>query len=748
MTPNIASGAAISRNSGLGHPGVRFNVTGDATDDAVLFTYFIPEKQEPIEVRLSLWIGQNSKEYVTHLSPTVGKPTTVQWRFADMIGGDEWRLRESGQVTGVGIRMLFKSGGEWILRGAKLLKLPSPYGPLVVPSYLSVPGDSNDLYSLARHFTVGKDASAAWIQILADRRVTVNLNGTELVSSSSQRASDTLWPELTAPWKTSEEVTLTGLNAGDNILTVRAPGQCMVALAAGWREGDGSRSVIVSDANWTCSDAGAKVNIQPLLDSRNDSFRGGTLADIYPLRVPDTWRLSSYKRSAAPWPHVVLRATPLVPQVTTGKWTTAQFPEYGNRWFVRSPSGRPFFALGDQVVSLIHENYGYYRSQRSVWPSEEQWAADAVAKQKQLGYNTMAVAATFGKVFDAAKIDGLTELQYFNPGAPKGACMSDASGTEYAGMPDPFDPAWREFYKTMAAKRARIWNEDPNLIGVFVNNEMWLGSTQNIRFKSLIGYVYSQACGKEFVRWLMDRYRGNIASLNTAWYGTKTSRYHKSFTAILVDKPNPQALVHGIEQSGAPESNVKPAFVQDFYDFEVHAMQVYASYMLGVLREVMPGKLICTNRFAAYATPSDEIVAAWKDYDIISWNAYPVWDPGQTCFSDDQLAAMKHVYAITGKPMIISEWGSASYEANLPGSVVSFRTYADQGDGYFKVIRQLCGLPFVVGAIHFGWQDLADSERQAWGIVDSNGEPRLGFANGIAAAHEWLDSQWRGQFKK
>lgn len=727
------------RQATIDAPGIRFRFTAPVIDDAVTFTYYVPKGSIPTEVQLALSINGTPKEYTAHIHPLQGQWSTEHWLFSDIVGGDRWRLSALRDTATIGVRVRFQGGGgEWLLGGLRVETVPTDFGALTVPSALAVPADAAKSVQLTRSFAVQGKPSASWEQVVLDGPWKAYLNGKLIASSSEYEKDRALWPDLGNSWKLAAEFPLRNMVEGQNTLTVEMPAQNRAAVAAGWREGTHTKAIIVSDAEWTAVDPKSKSSVPVTCMSLSDAF-GSLIADIYPLRLPAVWASAQSPRMASGWPQLAIHAFPLQLCIEKGKWTTGQFTQYGDRWFLKSPSGKPIFALGDQVIGMVRENYAYYRSQTALWPSERKWAQNVVDLHKRLGFNTVAVAATNQLAFEAAGHANMIGLEYYSgEGRAPSPYMTDSQGHFNTHMPDPFDPIWREGYRQAAAVRAKKLNSENYIAGVFVNNEMQLGNPDKIREHSIIGYVYSPACGKEFVRWLRARYGDNIDQLNLAWYGETKKRYHQSFDAILVDKPDPQASISGIAATRVPGSEFKEAYVRDFYEFTVYAVHEYATYMLSVLKDLMPNKLICSQRFQGEAT--DEMLAAWKDYDIIAWNAYPIWEPGQTCFTDAQLNGMRKAFEITGKPMIISEWGSASYEAGLPGSVVSFDRFRDEGDGYEKVIKQLAGLPFVVGAIHFGWQDLPDTEREAWGIVDSQGNPRVGLVTGIASAHSWLDS--------
>ena len=727
----------ISR-SGAGESGVKFAVKANVFEDSISFCYWIPKTRKPVELQLSLWTENGKKEFIAHIDPARERWVQEEWKLSDVIGGDVRRMNPKLRETvAVGIRADSSLGLTWKVRDVLVRKLPNSPGPMTIPSQIRIEGGAG-MVQIAREFTVDQPPSLKWAQVIAKTPWKVWLNDKVIATSEPFAAQQALWPDLGSPaegsWRRAADVNLNDLVKGRNILKIEAPEGSPVIFAAGWQEWADVRVVLVSDGQWKSLNGGT-IKLEAIESSSQ------SIVDIYPLRLPVEWApLESVKNVS--WQATKLKSPLLAPRVIAGKWTLAQFPQHGNRWFLRDPKGEPFFALGSQTLALLHENYGYYRHVTAQWPSEEQWTEHIVQSIKGMGFNTVAVASTWRGAFDQAGKAGMPGFHFIGS-AVKGPFVRDAKGNVLDQMPDPWDESWRKSFRQAAESKAALWNPQPNIIGFFVNNEMPMDG--NIFGRTIVGYVYSDACGKQFVAWLKQRYAGDIQKLNATWYGTNSKRYHQSFEAILTDKPDPapfQKMWHipGLMEAGNGPVEVKKAFYGDFHAFAARAMQEYAGYMLQVLREVMPTKIIGTNRFQGGA--DEAMLMAWKDYDLIAWNAYPIWDERQEKYTRAQLDAMSRAFKLTGKPLLITEWGSATYEARLPGTVVSFAKYQEQGEGYGQVLRQLYELPFVVGAIHFAWQDLADSERQAWGIVDSYGRPREEFVRGIVKAHEWLDSQF------
>ena len=119
--------------------------------------------------------------------------------------------------------------------------------------------------------------------------------------------------------------------------------------------------------------------------------------------------------------------------------------------------------------------------------------------------------------------------------ADPGPFLVNAQGKRLFGLSDPFDPEWRRRLREMLAQRAAKLNARPAVFGICVGNEAHIEG--NFADISQAGFVYSPACGAELVRWLGERYNGDVDALNRAWFGARTNAWFSSFADVLVRKP-------------------------------------------------------------------------------------------------------------------------------------------------------------------------------------------------------------------
>ena len=711
-----------------------FRVEAPLADTWLEFAYFLPGGSSVRSVNPGMTVREwDGRRRTLRLPPVTGRWQREKISLAELMGGDTWRGGAAATASSFEIGFLGDKGSPLAVEIAevRLTREATPFTPLVRPQWLVEPG------SYRRTFTVNGTPEKAWIMALAEPAFTLRVNGREIgrgvLGNHNGWAMNPRWP-VAAEWP------LDGvLREGENRIEFEiAPGTARGMVALGWEEQD-LRRVIVSDAAW--SGASGKAAVRPIGEQLR--LRG---LDIYPVRMPGAWRPPAERPDYAGGPAFRPAAARLQVAPEAGRWSTV---EVNGRWYLRSPSGKPFFFNGTQVIGRIYENYGYSDWARRAYSSEKEWADEASGFVQRLGFNGLAVSATSDTAFAAGARRGMVYFTYLgcHDGGPG---LMNRNGEKLPGVPDPFSEEWRRKLRRRAAEAGKRWNGDPACVGFFVNNEAHLEG--NLAGRSSSGFVYSEACGWEFVRWLRERYRDDLRMLNLAWFGKAEKEYLDSFEDVLVKKPDPLGKVPfmadptaaaamaqiGRRLGGDERDEKKGRMRRDFDDFAVYTVGVYADYVLRTMREFMPDKIIGSNRFMGAST--EEMLAVWKDYDVIAWNSYPMWVWKDAKYVDRQIAEIEKAHRVTGKPVLLTEWGVQALDVRMASPSAQLTTQRERGIGHGKVVKQVVErFPFVAGMVHFAYQNLADSEGQGWGLVDNEGRPYRDFVSGVVAANRWLD---------
>ena len=704
-------------------------------DETVLeFTYFIPSDVPVKSISAGLRVKEDGGCLTNiRLVPVKGRWHTERFPIARFMRGDTWRAGTARTAKQLEIGLIAEHGCrpfDFDVSRIRLYRRQGPCSPLVRPMRLVGGG------TFVRAFTVTGTPTKAWLMALGRPRFSVSINGRAVGSGAYSNTEG--WPCRSGASPVAAEFALDGsLKEGSNTVELAVGAEGVAVL--GW-VADGRQHVVATDGDWLRD--GVRATAQVLSDSPTPGFW-----DIYPVRPPKVWCRRAERPDYTKVPSCASVSDWLRVRPEEGHWGTVREPS--GRWLFASPSGHPFFFYGMQTVNCFRMNYGYSEWARRAYPSEREWAADAVGLVQRLGFNGVGVAASARSAFDEAARRGMFNLEYVGCADP-GPFLVNAHGKKLVGLSDPFSPEWRQRLHDMLAKHAADINARPAVFGICVGNEAHIEG--NIADISQSGFVYSEACGAEFVRWIGERYGGDVAALNRVWFGSRTNAWLKSFADVLVRKPDPlgkaqeygdaeyaAAMAHlGKKVGGADVAGGKSRLRKDFDDFSVHIVRTYAAEVLRQMRAFFPDKLIGSNRFLGGATA--EMYACWKGYDFIAVNTYPMAKWGDAVFTDRQMNALRLAHQATGRPVLLTEWGVQALDVNMQSPSAQLYTQAERGRGYEKALRQIVeNLPFVAGVVTFGFQHLADSEGQGWGVVDNEGNPYVDYINGMNSAFRWLD---------
>ncbi len=325
----------------------------------------------------------------------------------------------------------------------------------------------------------------------------------------------------------------------------------------------------------------------------------------------------------------------------TGYIRTVQL---GGKWFLADAEGNLFHSLACNAVihtPPISLEYSHYVN--DAWEDPKAWAEFACRRLFGLGFNSLAGGD------DAIEPHRRRNMPFF-----AGMCLTwagpklrDAGGNTII-FPDVFDPEWVKGAESWVVQETDKYRDDPLLIGYFTDNEIVMHQPLS-RGLGVMDCFWSAPCAAELSRWLSERYAGDIGAMNRKW----TSKYHaynySRFEDIVDDKPT----LRGEDDPVAG----------DLKDFVRHIIKTYADTIVGLYRKHDPHHLVCTNRFAGeFDTSFADLL---KPFDIVACNSYPRSHWGQTSFDDGQLKWLRDMHRITGKPVLITEWGTMAADTGM-----------------------------------------------------------------------------------
>jgi hypothetical protein len=246
------------------------------------------------------------------------------------------------------------------------------------------------------------------------------------------------------------------------------------------------------------------------------------------------------------------------------------------------------------------------------------------------------------------------------------------------GIPDAFDPQFRQTVRERMERERGRSAGDPWCIGYFVQNELWWGHWDDGRMVTHnIVQGPPTASKRVFVDDLKEKHV-TVEALNTSW----ATSYH-SWEAVL-------------EHREAPDPK-NPSVEQDYGAFGLKFCEAYFSIVRQEVKRVAPNNLYLGCRFHGHID-NDLIEVAARYCDIISYNVYDR-EPG---------ARFNRFIGIFDKPFIVGEFGVGSDPTQTP-----FRgdDLSPDPDGRARAhafyLERAFTHPLLVGAHFFQYRDQA-----------------------------------------
>ncbi|MBK9032190.1 MAG: hypothetical protein IPL61_12875 [Myxococcales bacterium] len=270
---------------------------------------------------------------------------------------------------------------------------------------------------------------------------------------------------------------------------------------------------------------------------------------------------------------------------------------------------------------------------------------------------------------------------------------------------DWFAPAWEASVQARVDEVVTPWLHDPRVLGWFLDNEMKWGPDWRGADSLLARYLAMDAAAP-----------GKAAAVD----------------ALLEVAPDAGPRDELLGRTVWP--TVPEAAVTRFLE---RAAERYFATATAIVRAKDPDHLILGNRDVSVMTRAEVWQAAARHVDVLSVNYYTYQDgiaglALSLSHGVDPTGWLRAQHELTGKPLLISEFGFRAADAGLPNSqppvYPTLATQADRADAYDAYVSGARGAPWIVGTHWFEYTDQPaagrfDGENNNWGIVDEADDP-------------------------
>ncbi|MHA6492933.1 beta-agarase [Pseudomonas borbori] len=438
--------------------------------------------------------------------------------------------------------------------------------------------------------------------------------------------------------------------------------------------------------------------------------------------------------------------------------------KHGDRWFLVTPEGHPFYSLGVNTVTA--EQGGTYVEGReqmfTALPKDGDPlaahfgnsdsrsdtganAGRAFANGRWFDFYAANLARTYGESTPARwlahSVDRLQawgfntlgnwsdpgfaqkpQMAYGIPLSIHGDYATISTGVDWwGGMPDPFDPRFAMAAERAIAIASRDHRDNPWLLGYFADNELaWAGPADDPNARYALAYATLRLttdvpAKRAFLKQLRDKYR-NQNGLSRAW-GIKLDAWE------LMEDPGFQAPLP------SPEF---PAIERDMQRFLSLYAETYFKTIADSLQWHAPNHMLLGGRFAS-SIP--EAVKACAEFcDVLSFNFY-TREP-QHGYDFEVLRALD-------KPLLVTEFHFGSRDRGpFWGGVAEVYKEEERGPAYAHFLAKALEEPQIVGVHWFQYLDqpvtgrLLDGENGHLGLVAITDRPWSGFVKTVRSANQ------------
>lgn len=396
---------------------------------------------------------------------------------------------------------------------------------------------------------------------------------------------------------------------------------------------------------------------------------------------------------------VEVRAEQAAPKNGTSPNCSVRQDESG--WWFVAPDGERFFSLGVCMFNQGSEKHEYDPAKPSYaalrhYDVPEAWADASLRRLKSWGFTTVGGWSDY-ETLDESKEHDLWITPVLHLGSTSGAPWFDM-----------WDDKVIRRIEEVAQQKIDPLRDDRRVIGYFSDNE--LGWWNAVIWKMTLEQPETSGQRQRLVKLIREVY-------NDDW-----TRLTQDFD------PDGAANWEELDRKGMLWLHPNSKGIHTMRRFLSLVADRYYQLMRDMIRKYDPDALFLGDRYQSFYYP--EVPTASRPYvDVVSTNLNASWNDGKFIHS-----YLETLHSLTGKPIVVSEFYLAAEEnrsgnKNKAGGFPEVATQKQRGEALGNTLRELAGLPYVIGADWFQYYDepphgrKLDGEDYNFGLVDIHDEP-------------------------
>jgi agarase len=416
------------------------------------------------------------------------------------------------------------------------------------------------------------------------------------------------------------------------------------------------------------------------------------------------------------------------------------------RWWFITPAGNAFFANGLDVIQPTWKAKRGF--QKRYHGDRKLWAEDSIRWLRSTGMNVIG-PDHFDRHYEWLRplIQAEPRVPYTLVFAPQRPIPSPQPGMgRKHAFPDVFSARFERQSRRAAQRIAEPLANDPYLLGYFFHNELGWGLfgpfsglwADHIR-------LGRDSPGKQaWLELMKARYGGEIAAFRRAYGSPEAILEHNHYLNDHLEEVRvPRAVREQVRQAfqkRKPQLNtwedvaaftdaqlleqavrLSPRIRSDVEAFLRVISDRYHGVMAEALRAADPNHLLLGSKFIGgtpLALPNTVLQGAAPHVDLFAHNAYFL---PSSRGAQRQLAFMERCTKVTGKPILLSEWGGFhGQDVARCSCYVPVPTQLARARAYREGMQMLARKPWLIGVFFYSY---ADHARVNWGVVDSELKP-------------------------